>query len=199
MRPLQLLQKASVCEDAAALRDPSVQTLEDVRNHTQRRCPLFDRCSSGTLLGPNLRNCIPRMAQDVARYAAQSGGSIESEISDLRRAPVFSKLGFIDPYSDPDPDRTVNDKDEIIGKIRDWATTILGASHADSLDSQIANAHCSRHKEFRKGCPECWGARILIEDATVIVRPNGRAMRVPREQCRCPILNVGDSCPVHGG
>ena len=104
MRSQRFLRDASVCQDADAIRDPEVKTYDQLRAHGHSNCPLFDRCKAGVLLGPNLRNCIPLMGQEVARYAAQSGGSVEAEMQDFRQSPVFSRLGFIDPYADPDPE-----------------------------------------------------------------------------------------------
>ncbi len=44
------------------------------------------------------------------------------------------------------------------------------------------------------------GMRRLVEaDQYETVMPGGVAKRVPRNVCRCPILDVGDFCPVHGG
>jgi hypothetical protein len=44
------------------------------------------------------------------------------------------------------------------------------------------------------------GMRRLVEaDQYETVMPRGVAKRVPRDVCRCPILDVGDFCPVHGG
>jgi len=41
--------------------------------------------------------------------------------------------------------------------------------------------------------------RLVEDDQVEVVYPRGVATRVPRGVCRCPILNVGDFCPVHGG
>jgi hypothetical protein len=44
------------------------------------------------------------------------------------------------------------------------------------------------------------GMRRLVEaDQYETVMPKGVAKRVPRGVCRCPVLDVGDFCPVHGG
>jgi hypothetical protein len=32
---------------------------------------------------------------------------------------------------------------------------------------------------------------------TVIIYPRGVRTEVPRDVCRCPVLQVGDACPVH--
>jgi hypothetical protein len=41
--------------------------------------------------------------------------------------------------------------------------------------------------------------RLVEQDRTEVVYPRGVATRVPRDKCRCPVLDVGDFCPVHGG
>lgn len=198
MRSLELLQSSSVCQDSSALRDPDVKCLSDVKRHEHSDCPLIDRCSSGTLLGPRLRNCIPRMAQDVARIAAKPGGSIEVEMADFRQARVFSLLGFIDPYATPDPDDLVTNKDEICAKVEGWVRVLLDGQ-LGSVDEQINGAHCHDHGAYSGGCERCRLARTAVLDTTEVVRPNGIPKLVPHNKCRCPILMVGDFCPVHGG
>ena len=198
MRSQQLLKDASVCQDASALSDPEVQTYDQVRAHEHGDCPPLGRCNSSNLIGPNLRNCIPRMAQDVARFAAKSGGSVEAEMADFRQAPVFSRLGFIDPYDNPDPDATIIDKDEICAMVAAWATTILNG-RVPTLDEQVRLAHCREHDDFTTGCSACGIARTVAQDGTTVVFHHGIPQRVPRDRCRCPILRIGDSCPVHGG
>ena len=198
MRSISVLEDASVCQDADALQDPAVQTLEDVRRHDHADCPLIKVCSSGQLLSPQLRNCIPRMGQDVARFAAKAGGTVEQEMVDCRSAPVFAKMGFIDPYDNPDPDATVTDKDEICTKVADWAKRILDGV-PPSLDEQVKTAHCGRHSSFVAGCRACGITRLRTADRTDVVLDRGVPKRVSRDRCRCPILNPGDFCPVHGG
>jgi len=41
--------------------------------------------------------------------------------------------------------------------------------------------------------------RLVEDDGMETVYPGGVPTRVPRGACRCPILTVGDFCPVHGG
>jgi hypothetical protein len=41
--------------------------------------------------------------------------------------------------------------------------------------------------------------RLVEADKYETVYPRGVPKQVPRDQCRCPILDVGDFCPVHGG
>lgn len=41
--------------------------------------------------------------------------------------------------------------------------------------------------------------RLVENDKTEVVYPRGVPKRVPRGVCRCPVLDVGDFCPVHGG
>lgn len=60
-------------------------------------------------------------------------------------------------------------------------------------------AHCDEHETYDPDCGHCGVARLTQEDGFEIVFPRGRAQRVPRDVCRCPILMVGDFCPVHGG
>lgn len=45
------------------------------------------------------------------------------------------------------------------------------------------------------------GVQRSVKDleGTEVVWPDGVPTRVPRGVCRCPILKVGDFCPVHGG
>jgi hypothetical protein len=44
------------------------------------------------------------------------------------------------------------------------------------------------------------GMRRLVEaDQYDVVMPRGVPKKVPRNVCRCPVLDVGDFCPVHGG
>lgn len=198
MRSLQLLQGASVCRDDAALRDPDVQSLAQMKALPHEDCPLIRPCQTGSLLGPQLRNCVPRMAQDVARFAVTPGATLAAEMRDFRKAPVFSSLGFIDPYENPDRDSVITDKDEICVKVEDWARLLLDGEPS-SLDQQVDNAHCADHENYIETCKNCRIARVVIRDATDVVYPDGIAKRVPHNQCRCPILKVGDFCPVHGG
>ena len=198
MRSRRLLQIVSVCQDASGLLDPLVETLEQMRDHEHRDCPLFERCSQGTLLGPELRNCVPRMAQDVARNALTPGATLETEMYELHGARVFSRMGFIDPYESSDPDAVITDPDEIVSRVARWAEVIMNGK-TPPLEEQIANAHCAEHQIFTQGCSECDMSQWLVIDRTEVVYPYGMATRVPRNQCRCPIVRVGDFCPVHGG
>lgn len=198
MRDLRIIEDASVCQDAGALRDPAITTYLQVQSYERHDCPLIGPCSAGTLLGPRLRNCVPRMAQDVARYAARSGGSVEAEMREFRGAPVFSDLGFIDPYDNPEPDATIADEDEICRRVAEWAETILNGNPTP-LEQQVKEAHCGDHDHFSAACMGCGLTRTAVLIGTVTVYPGGVTKVVPRDQCRCPILKVGDSCPVHGG
>lgn len=60
-------------------------------------------------------------------------------------------------------------------------------------------AHCKSHDKFTAGCGNCRMARLVQMDGEETVFPSGVPTRVPRDKCRCPILKVGDFCPVHGG
>lgn len=60
-------------------------------------------------------------------------------------------------------------------------------------------AHCNAHDVYTKTCGACRFSRLVEMDRTEVVYPNGQPERVPRDQCRCPVLRVGDFCPVHGG
>lgn len=55
---------------------------------------------------------------------------------------------------------------------------------------------CQFHAEYDKDCRHCRIARLVQLDAT---EPHPYHGRVPRNVCRCPIMQVGDFCPVHGG
>lgn len=198
MRDLQLINDASVCQDAHWLQDPSVRTRAQANDSGHQNCPLFDRCSTGTMLGQGKLGCIPRHAQDVARYAAKARIAVASEMSDFRNAPVFDVRGFIDPYDDPD--KLVTDKDEILTAVERWANLIVGQPEtSEQLVADIKNAHCRRHDAFTEGCNDCSIARVAAQDRTEVVLPGGTPKVVARNQCRCPILRVGDFCPVHGG
>lgn len=63
----------------------------------------------------------------------------------------------------------------------------------------METAHCKDHEEFTRGCSNCRFAKLVQMDQTETVYPGGVATVVPRNECRCPILSVGDFCPVHGG
>jgi hypothetical protein len=193
MRDRQVITDASVCENAHALRDPSVQTVSDIRAKGIKRCPVFDRCMTGTLLGPDKLNCIPTQGQNVARYAAEGGVSVVAEMSDFRKAPFFSppSKGFIDPYDDPN--KVVTDRDEICKAVEGWATAITNRAPT------VPQNHCAKHTTYSESCRDCRAARVIQADTTDIVYPGGIATRVPRNKCRCPVLRVGDFCPVHGG
>lgn len=149
-RSLQVINNASVCEDAAAFRDPKLHTLEQFRHAEYERCPLFDRCSSGTLLGPDLRNCIPRMGIEVARNAASAVRPIERELDEFREAPIWSKMGFIDPYANPDPDAVVTDKVEIVKKVGEWAKTVVNGDAQQVRDERCI---CPVLRTTPGGCP----------------------------------------------
>jgi hypothetical protein len=149
-RSLQVLRDISVCQDATAIRDPKVVTRDDFKSAEHTDCPLFERCNSGTLLGPNLRNCIPRMGQDVARYAAEAHRPVERELDDFRHAPVFSKMGFIDPYADADPDHTIKDKAEIVTKVGEWAKVFAGGETDNVRDERCI---CPVLRPTPGGCP----------------------------------------------
>ena len=149
-RSLQVLNQASVCEDMTALRDPNVNTVAQISRVDRKRCPLFDQCNSGDLLGPTKRNCFPRMGMDVARYAAEAHRTIDAELEDFRRAPVFSRLGFIDPYADPDPDATVKGKDDIVTKVGEWAKTLVNGDPKFVRDERCI---CPVLKPTPGGCP----------------------------------------------
>ena len=41
--------------------------------------------------------------------------------------------------------------------------------------------------------------RMRRLDRTETVYPGGVPTQVPRDKCRCPVLRVGDFCPIHGG
>lgn len=163
------------------------------------RCPLFDKCNRGELLGPGMLNCIPRQAMNVARLAQRGHVSVEVEMRDYAKAPVFPphNQGFIDPYADPDdPEHLTTGKPEILEKVQAWAETIL---YGQPLVPLNLTGHCANHELLQKDCADCRMARLVLDDQTTTVYPNGVATRVPRDKCRCPIMRVGDFCPVHGG
>jgi len=149
-RSLQVLTKASVCENMPALRDPNVNTIEQVRKVPDQRCPLFDRCNSGTLLGPTLRNCAPRMGADVARYAAEARHSVEAEMKDFVNAPIYARMGFIDPYDNPDPDAVITDKTEINARVQKYAEMLTNGDPQHVRDERCI---CPVLKPTPGGCP----------------------------------------------
>ncbi len=216
-RSIQLLQAASVCEDANWLRDPTIVTTEEAQARGHERCPVFAECYAG-MLEQRKVGCIPRLGQDMARFMAKDSSTLVTEIRDfrglLRQKPT--KAGFIDPYVDPE--QLVTDDDEICGMVAGWAQTVINdtgesipeAVAASSLKpppvpsdedvrAAIRNAHCSDHDSFTAGCNACMMAKTKATDASTTVYPHGVATVVARGRCRCPILAVGDSCPVHGG
>jgi hypothetical protein len=202
VRDTELIERASVCQNAHYLKDPAIRTLAQARELGNQDCPLMGPCNAGTLLGPGKRNCIPRMAQDVARYARKGRRSVEAEMEDFKKAPIFDGLGYIDPYDNPDPDGTITDKAEICRRVAEWAHVILGETPLPTNwlgEIDLSQVHCRNHDAYQKSCSDCRMARLVAEDRTEVVRPNGIAKRVPRGVCRCPILRVGDFCPVHGG
>lgn len=214
-RPIQLLQAASVCEDANWLRDPTVVTLAEAKERGHVRCPVFAECYAGMLEQRNV-GCTVRLGQDMARFMAKDGSTLATEIRDFRGllAQKPAKAGFIDPYIDPE--QLVTDDDEVCTMVAGWAQIVLNdmgesipeAVAASSpkppptsreLQTLISTAHCAHHENFTQGCSDCGMARLVAQDQSDVVMPGGVPTRVPRGTCRCPILRVGDSCPVHGG
>ena len=63
----------------------------------------------------------------------------------------------------------------------------------------MERAHCRDHGTYDDDCADCRFALMVQRDGTEVVFPRGVPTRVPRGQCRCPVLDVGDFCPVHGG
>lgn len=198
MRDTKVVKDASVCEDATALLDPEVLTANQVLAHDKTRCPVFEECNAGTLLGPGKLNCIPRQGQEVARYAVDSRHSVIVEMRDFRSAPLFPPAvkGFIDPYDDPS--KIITDKDEICSGVERWANIVQSGSPSP-VQVVMPPDHCHIHTTFTDGCRKCGLARVILLDRTDLVMPNGIAQRVPRDKCRCPVLRVGDFCPIHGG
>ncbi|MBI2797760.1 hypothetical protein HYX70_00485 [Candidatus Saccharibacteria bacterium] len=199
MRDLQLIKNASVCQDSHWLRDPTVRTREQATERGHQNCPRFDECNAGGLLGPGKLSCIPRSGMDVARFAREGRVPVRQEMSDFRQAPFLNEVrGFIDPYDDPDA--VLTDKEGAFQRVEAWANDIVGpAETSQQLQANIAAAHCEFHDGFLPGCNGCGVARVAALDRTDVVRPNGIPQVVERDLCRCPILQVGDFCPVHGG
>ena len=152
VRSAQAIQNSSVCEDMPALMDPTVVTQVDLLAKRAEKCPLFLPCSSGSLLGPTLHNCVPRMAHDVARFVSR-GSTLDVEMGDLGRAAVFSTKGFIDPYVNPDRDSktfTTRKKNEILAKVRERAEQILNGVTTAARDERCI---CPVLRPTPGGCP----------------------------------------------
>jgi hypothetical protein len=149
-RSLQVLNLASVCENMSALRDPNVNTVEQVKAVPDQRCPLFDECNAGKLLGPTLRNCAPRMGMDVARYAAQAHRPIAREMDDFRYAGIYPPLGYLDPYDKPDRDALITDRAEINERVQKWAETLTNGDPQHARDERCI---CPVLQPTPGGCP----------------------------------------------
>jgi len=73
--------------------------------------------------------------------------------------------------------------------------TPVAATVADALrrDWQV------RAKPGTRAAQEENMRQLVADDGMETVYPGGVPTRVPRGACRCPVLQVGDFCPVHGG
>ncbi len=126
MRNRKLLDGARVCEDIRALLDPGVNSVAAARSVPRERCPVFDRCMGGEFMDRKRLQCIPRAAQEVARYASEPGSSLDSEMRDYAdQAPIGRLKGYYDPYSEAGADEVITDREEILRRTRRWAESLL--------------------------------------------------------------------------
>jgi len=132
MRSLEFVLNASVCRHAHALKDHELESAEQLAQAPEKKCPLYERCHGGGMLGRGKLQCIPGHAKDVAANVLFGGAAADSEIEDLARAKIFppTALGFLDPYENPAA--FIVNKQEILERVRVWAELILhgnGAVH----------------------------------------------------------------------
>jgi hypothetical protein len=140
VRNRQLLAYATVCEDIKALLDPSVNSVAAARAVPHERCPVFDRCMyHGEFMDRKGLQCIPRSAQQVARYASEPGSSLDGEMRDYAaQAPIESLNGYYDPYSEAGVDEIITDRDEILRRTRKWAEQLMAEGKASESPSGLA-------------------------------------------------------------
>ncbi len=191
MRSLHLLEQNSVCDHVAVLNDSAIPG-------GSGSCPLLADCTAGRVVGHGGLQCVPRTAQEVARNVLSGRVAPEVELRELRQSPLFrpGQVRFIDPYAGQVPGEATIDASLVMSQIRQWVAVLLDTP----VPEPVAPAdHCKRHSEYTEGCSNCGMARLVMLDRTDVVWPGGRPARVPRDQCRCPVLRVGDFCPVHGG
>jgi len=125
--------------------------------------------------------------------AILEGGTYKAEIAEVKGSgliPPKSK-GIVDPDSG-DPNNVTAGQDETIATILKWAERISGVPSGvvSPAPREETGIHAEADARF---------ARLVEDDEYETVYPNGIAKRVPRAICRCPIIAVGDFCPVHGG
>lgn len=191
LREPMVVLNHSICDRAAILKDSSVRTMQDTADHEYADCPLLEPCLNGVLEARGIK-CSAQLGQIMARAIIEESNSLEHELEDLRRAPIFppQSTGFIDPYVNPELNKVDNvhierKKETAIAMVEKWAKTILGLSSDDVMEKQpTKNLDIATLREMGE---------------TEWVFPGGIAKEVSRNKCRCPILNVGDHCPVHGG
>jgi hypothetical protein len=186
MRTLQLLQQGTVCEDIKALTDPAIQTVAQARDVRQTRCPVFDRCiHRDEFIGGKGLNCIPRSAQEVARYSALPGGSLDEEMKDFaKEAPIERLNGYFDPYSEGGVDEIITDPDEILDRIHDWAEVLRGEGEATS-EPVIGQERDFLTLVATARTPEGGIDLTKIDAATPVGENGGVPCDVTRGPCSC--------------
>lgn len=194
IRSTEVVRDTSVCQDMAPLQDPNVRTKQEILADPERKdCPLLEPCFSGQLQREGVR-CAALDGHTMAREL--TGGSLDrklaAEISELSASPIFKPdgKGYIDPYSE-EPTKPELDKEKAIETVVGYASLVLfGDKEALKLKTVPTSPVVGGGDAFSK---------LVVDDAYDIVYPDGIALKVPRNKCRCPILRVGDFCPVHGG
>jgi hypothetical protein len=137
MRDRKLIEDGSVCE--GDFMDGIDTYAEWEANKGERTpCRFFpDDCPALRGEGPD---CIVQGGHTVARYAKQSGTSVDEELGDFAAQAPIRGEGWFDPTVE-EPEDATTDRDEIVGRVGTWAENILGIQ---SIDSASVN------KEFRK-------------------------------------------------
>jgi hypothetical protein len=174
-KQLRIITDLSVCDSANILTNQHINTWAMADAGLGEYCPYVEPCMAGSRETRGV-NCTALMGQMVVKNALTHGKSITGEMQLLKSEfPTILEgriWGFVDPFEDPA--QVVTDESQILSGVEGWARRIAGVGRAEEVD-------------------------YLSDDEVETVLPNGVPERVPRDVCRCPVLRVGDFCPVHGG
>lgn len=128
MRERRLVEDGSVCEGDFI---DGVDTVVALKQNWDKKekCRFFPHnCPALNNRGPF---CIIRTGHEVARFALKYGRTIDDEMRQFSEEAFMPVNGYFDPR-EQEPEDGTTDRDEVVQRVRQAATQILGIQEVDA-------------------------------------------------------------------
>ena len=122
------------------------RTVDEAKRAGRSMCPHFDTCNNGELDANTGHQCVMLFAVQVAGYAIKQCNSVSSEVrgdfGEFIRTSCNPPKGFI-WSSDRKEFVFITDKDEVLKKVEEFASSVLGTSSTSRPTQAVGDSYAA--------------------------------------------------------